>query len=53
MNPIEVMKQALQWFEWFHAGNTIECPVSSHQIKNALKEVLEEHHDAMLKARSK
>lgn len=40
MKHIEVMQQALEWFEWFHAGNTIECPVSSHQVKNNLKEAL-------------
>lgn len=43
MKHIEVMQQALEWFEWFHAGNTIECPGSSFLVKKNLKEALKEH----------
>ena len=38
----EAMQMALEWFQWFHKGNTIESPKSSIQVKKALEEALAE-----------
>lgn len=35
-----VLQQALDWFNWLHAGNSIESPMSSTQVKNALRGAL-------------
>lgn len=40
MKHTEVMQQALEWFEWFHACETDIPPARSLQIKHALKEAL-------------
>ena len=38
----EALKLALDWFEWFHKGSSIDAKASSTQIRAAIREALAE-----------
>lgn len=42
----QAMQQALEWFEWFHKGNSMESPASSTQCAKALRAALAEEANA-------